>query len=67
MTHRHIKTIARDIVQIHYKDQLYLTLNFNHNSSQLEEIVAENMNKLLQKSTFHVGLTCDANIGFPFW
>jgi hypothetical protein len=60
-----MKTIARDVVNIHYKDQLYPTLDFDHNSSQLEELVADNVNKLIRESTFHVGLKRDANVGFP--
>ena len=61
-----MNTIARNVVQIYYKNQLYLTLDFGYNSSQLEEIIADNVNKLPQESTFHVSLMCDANVGFPF-
>lgn len=61
-----MKTIARDVVQIHYKDQLNPILDFDHNASQLEKLVAENVRELLEESTFHMGLTRDANVSFPF-
>ncbi|KAF8229626.1 hypothetical protein L208DRAFT_1285634, partial [Tricholoma matsutake] len=51
-----MKTVRQDVIQIFYKDDLYLQLNFNHNSDQLEEVVANNVKKLLKDSRFHVGL-----------
>ncbi|KAF8240967.1 hypothetical protein L208DRAFT_1215051, partial [Tricholoma matsutake] len=52
----HMKTIGHDIVQIFYKDDIYPQLDFNHNSNQLDEVVADNVKKLLKDSRFHVGL-----------
>jgi hypothetical protein len=57
-----MKTVARDVVQIHYKDEIHPTLDFGHNSSQLEKLVEENVDKLLRDSLFHVGLTRDENV-----
>jgi hypothetical protein len=37
-------------------------VNFGHNSTQLEMLVAENVKKLLHESLFHMGLMHDANV-----
>lgn len=57
-----MKTIARDVVQLYYKDELYPTLDFGHNSAQMQRLVTENVDKLLHESRFHMGLTRDANV-----
>jgi hypothetical protein len=60
-----MKTLAREVVNIHYKDELYPTLDFDLNSSQYEKLIAGNVNRLIRESTFHVGLTRDDNVGVP--
>jgi hypothetical protein len=62
-----MKTIGQDIIQIFYKDDLYLQLNFNHNSDQLEEVVANNVKKLLKDSRFHVGLKLNKQVNSFSW
>lgn len=57
-----MKTIARNIVQVHYKDDIALTLSFGHNSDQYEELIVENVRQLFQESCFHVGVTRDINV-----
>ncbi|KAF8232143.1 hypothetical protein L208DRAFT_1465797 [Tricholoma matsutake] len=61
-TYQHMKTIGRDIVQIFYKDDIYPQLDFNHNSNQLDEVVADNIKKLLKDSHFH---GCTNNFSHP--
>ena len=62
-----MKTVGRDVIQIFYKENLYLELDFNHNSDQLEEVVANNVKKLLKDSRFHVGLKLDEQVNsFPW-
>ena len=57
-----MKTTARDVVRLFYKDDLYPDLDFCHNSAQLEELVADNVKKLLKDSRFHIGLKLDAQV-----
>jgi len=61
-----MKTVGWDVIQIFYKEVLYLQLDFNHNSNQLEEVVANNIKKLLKDSCFHVGLKLNEQVNsFP--
>ena len=57
-----MKTMARNVVQIHYKDQISPILDFGHNSSDYEQIIADNVDQLLNESLFHIGLTLDDNV-----
>ena len=57
-----MKTVGHDVVQIFYKDDIYPQLDFNHNSNQLDELVADNIKKLLQDSHFHVGLQLNEQV-----
>jgi hypothetical protein len=57
-----MKTIRCDIVQIFYKDDIYPQLDFNHNSDQLDEVVADDVKRLLKDSCFHVGLQLDEQV-----
>ena len=62
-----MKNVGRDVVQIFYKDDLYPQLDFNHNSDQLNQVVADNVKKLLKGSRFHVGLKPDEQVKFFSW
>ena len=59
-----MKTVARDVVRTFYKDHINPTLEFDHNSEQLIELVQGNVNKLIKESVFHMGLTLDVNVSF---
>jgi hypothetical protein len=54
-----MKSIARDVVKDHFKDELFPNLDFGHNSEDLLNIVKENVENILNESWFHIGLTAD--------
>lgn len=60
-----MKNIARGLVQVHYKEQLNPTFDHDHNSRDVQDKVAENIDDLLydKKSLFHVG-PCDENVSY---
>jgi hypothetical protein len=57
-----MKQIAQEVVKVHYKDQVFSTLDFGHNSGDLEKVVQENVKDMIDTSTFHMGLTLDAKV-----
>ena len=57
-----MKTIARDVVQVHYKEELYPVLDFGHNSADLMKIIAENVNELVKSPRLHIAPTPDASV-----
>lgn len=58
-----MKGIARDIVTLHYKNELFPVIEHCHNSNQRDEVVAENVKNLLDESLFLQGPR-DNNVSF---
>ena len=61
-----METMARVLVQVHYRELINLTLDFSHNSQQLQKLIAANVMELLDQSLFHAGLVCDPNVRFVY-
>jgi hypothetical protein len=59
-----MKTMARDIVKFHYRDELSPNIDFCHNSDDRDGIVAQNVKKLLDESLFIQGPP-DCNVSSP--
>jgi hypothetical protein len=59
-----MKTMGRDIIKFHYKE-LSPHLENCHNSSQREQVIAENVKALIEGSSFLQGPP-DANVYFFF-
>jgi hypothetical protein len=57
-----MKAIGREVVKVHYKDQILPTLDYDHNSEDLRKVVQENVFNMIDDSTFHMGLTLDARV-----
>lgn len=61
-----MKTMARVLVQVHYREQINPTPDFGHNSQQLQKLIAANVTELLEQSLFHAGLVRDPNVRFVY-
>jgi hypothetical protein len=57
-----MKTIAQNVVEVFYREQVHPTFEFGHNSEDLQRAIASNVAELLNGSLFHAGLTHDANV-----
>ena len=60
-----MKTLARQIVSFHFKDEFHPMIEEDHNSDQRDNIVARNVKKLIEDSLFLQGPP-DINVGFSF-
>jgi hypothetical protein len=50
------------VVKTHYEQDLFVTLDFGHNSADALKVVSDNVERLLEDSVFHHGLTPDVNV-----
>ena len=57
-----MKTMGRDVIKFHYKEELSLEIEYCHNSSQ---IIAENVKPLIEDSLF-LQWPLNANVYFFF-
>jgi hypothetical protein len=60
-----MKYMARDFVKFHYKDAIFPSIDICHNSDQREEIIADNVRKLVTESLFLQGPP-DLQVSFHF-
>ena len=60
-----MKTMGHDVIKFHYKEELSPEIEYCHNSSQREQIIAENVKPLIEDSLFLQG-PLDANVYFFF-
>ena len=58
-----MKILGREIVKLHYRDELNPEINYCHNSDQLIEMIADKVKELLDDSLFLQG-PLDANVSF---
>jgi hypothetical protein len=50
-----MKSLARDVVKVHYKDAFFPNIEFDHNSRDRDEIIGRGIKKLLDDSSFLQG------------
>lgn len=60
-----MKTLARQVVSFHFKNEFYPMIEEDHNSDQRDDIVAGNVKKLIDESLFLQGPP-DINVGISF-
>ena len=60
-----MKTLARQIVSFHFKDEFHPMIEEDHNLDQRDNIVARNVKKLIEDSLFLQGPP-DINVGISF-
>lgn len=56
-----MKGMARNVVNLYYKDELDPAIEHNHNSDQRDNIIADNVKKLIDNSLFLQG-PLDTNV-----
>ena len=60
-----MKTLARQVVSFHFKNEFYPMIEEDHNSDQRDNIIAGNVKKLIDESLFLQGPP-DINVGISF-
>ena len=50
-----MKSMGREVVKIHYRAALYPVIDYCHNSDQREQIISDNVKKLIEDSLFLQG------------
>ena len=58
-----MKALGREIVKLHYRAELDPELDFGHNSDERQQVIADNVKKLIDESLFLQGPP-DANVSF---
>jgi hypothetical protein len=61
-----MKYMARDLVKFHFRDALFPEIDFCHNSDQREQIISDNVKKLIAESLFLQGPP-DAEVSSLSW
>ena len=56
-----MKALCREVIKLHYRDELNPEIQHCHNSSQREEAIADNVKKLVDESLFLQG-PLDTNV-----
>lgn len=50
-----LKALGRDVIKIHFRAELDPVIEYDHNSSQREKIIADNITKTIEESLFLQG------------
>ena len=50
-----MKTMCRDIVKFHYRAELDPEIEYGHNSNEREQVIVDNIKKLMDDSLFLQG------------
>ena len=51
----HLKAMGREVIKLHYQADLDPDIDISHNSSQREDVIADNLRKLIDESLFLQG------------